>query len=145
MRRALFPRQGPVVLDEAFQRLPGEVQSVEARIFLLKLGDNAQRLGVVIEAPLARHTGIERALAGMAEGRMAEIVRERERLCQVLIKRKHPRHGAGDLRHFEAVGEACAVMIALVIDEDLRLVGQPPERGRMQDAIPVAAIQGAGG
>ena len=74
--------------------------------------------------------GIERALAGMAEGRMAEIVGKRQRLGQVLVDAKRARDRAGDLRHFEAVGEARAVMIALVIDEDLGLVVEPPEGGR---------------
>ena len=50
---------------------------------------------------------------------------------------------AGDLRHFEAVGQPRAVMIALVIDEDLGLVVQPAEGGRMQDAVAVARVRRA--
>ncbi len=69
---------------------------------------------------------------------------ERERLGQVLVELKRPRHGACDLRHLEAVGQAGAVVIALVIDEHLGLVGQAPERGRMQDAVAVPGVKAAG-
>src|SRR6516165_3823782 len=80
----------------------------------------------------------------MAEGRVAEIVGERERLGQVLIKPKPSRHRAGDLGHLEAMGESRAVVIALVIDENLRLVVQPPEGSGMQDAVAVAGEGRAG-
>ena len=51
---------------------------------------------------------------------------------------------AGDLRHFETMGEPRAVMVALVIDEDLGLVVQPAEGGRVEDAVAVAAEGRAG-
>ena len=53
------------------------------------------------------------------------------------------RHGTGDLRHLEAVREPRPVVIALVIDEDLRLVGQPAESGRMQYAVAVPGVERA--
>ena len=133
------------MLDQAFERLPGEIEAVEARIFLFQLGDHAQRLGVVVEAAGAAHRGVERALAGMTERRMAEIVGERQRLGEVLVDAKRPRNGAGDLRDFETMGEARAVMIALVIDEHLGLVVEPPEGHRMQDAVAVARVRRARG
>ena len=136
--------QRTVMLDQALERLPGEVEPIEAGIFPLKLGDHAQGLGVVVETALLRHGAVERPLAGMAERRMAEVVGKRKRLGQILIDMKRARHGAGDLRHFEAMGEPRPVMIALVIDEDLGLVGQPAEGGRMQDAVAVAGIKRAG-
>ena len=135
--------QRAVMLHQTLQGLPGEVEPVEARIFPLKLGDHAQGLGVVVEAPLLAHGGVQRPLSGMAEGRMAEVVGKRQSLGQIFIDAERPRHGAGDLRHFEAMGEPGAVMIALVIDEDLRLVGQPAESGRMQDAVAVPGVERA--
>ncbi len=74
----------------------------------------------------------------MAERRMAEIVGERQRLGQVLVEAERARQRARDLRHFERVGEPRAVVIALVEDEDLRLVLEPAEGGRMDDAVAVA-------
>ena len=141
--RILPAEQRTVMLDQSFERLEGQVEAVEARIFPFELGHHAQRLGVVIEAALPGHRGIERALAGMAEGRVAEIVGERQRLGQILIDMKRAGDGAGDLRHFEAVGQPRAVMVAFVIDEDLRLVIQAAEGGRVQDAVAVAPVRRA--
>ena len=45
---------------------------------------------------------------------------------------------AGDLRDLDRVGEAGAEMVALVVDEHLRLVGEAAEGGRMDDAVAVA-------
>ena len=89
--------------------------------------------------PIRPIASFERFLAGMAERRVAEIVRERQRLGQILVETAaRGAMRARDLRHFEAVGQPRAVMIALVIDEDLRLVLQAAERGRMNDAVAVA-------
>ena len=74
----------------------------------------------------------------MAERRMAEVVRQRQRLGEVLVEPERARQRAGDLGDFERMGEPGAVMVALVIDEHLRLVRQPAERGRMDDAVAVA-------
>ena len=132
------------MLDQALERLPGEIEPIEAGIFPLKLGDHAQRLGVVIEAAIFGGGAVERPLPCMAEGRMAKVVGKSKRLGQILIDMERARHGAGDLRHFEAMGEPRPVVIALVIDEDLRLVGQPAEGGRMQNPIAVAGIERPG-
>ncbi len=94
--------------------------------------------------PAAGEAAIERALAGMAERRMAEIVGERQRLGQVLVEPERAGERAGDLRDFQRVGQPGAEMVALVEDEDLGLVGQPAEGGRMDDAVAIAAESVAG-
>jgi hypothetical protein len=73
------------VLHQPLQRLPGQIETVKSRIPALQLGDDAQRLRVVIEAAEAADRGLECALAGMAERRMTEIVRQRQRLGEVLV------------------------------------------------------------
>ena len=98
----------------------------------------------MIEAAVARKRLVERALAGVAERRMAEIVRQRQRLGEVLVEAERARERAGDLGDFQRVGQPGAVMVALVIDEDLCLVRQAPERGRMDDAVAIAAEGVAG-
>ncbi len=133
------------MLDQAFERLPGEVEAVETRIFLFQQSDHAQRLGVVVEAARIFERRIERAFAGMAEGRMAEIMGKRQPLGQVLVGAEVAGERAGDLRHFERMGEARTVVIAFVIDEDLGLVVEPAERRRVQDAIAIAGIRRARG
>src|SRR6185437_1243315 len=131
--------QRAIVLDQAFQRFPGEIEAIEIGIAPLQIGDDAQRLGVVVEAAVSGETIVERALAGMAEGRMAKIVRQRQRLGQILVEPKRAGKRARDLRHFQCMREPRPIMVALVIDEHLRLVREPPERRRMDDAVAVAA------
>src|SRR6516165_716666 len=99
---------------------------------------NAQCLVVVRETAEPRHLGVERLLASVAERGMAEIVSQRQSLREVFVETERAADRARDLRHFEGVGQPCAVMVALVIDKDLRLVRQPTERRRMDDAVAVA-------
>ena len=126
------------MLDEAVERRLGQVEAVEIGIAPLELGDDAQRVAVVVEPAMVRHAGVERVLAGMAEGGVAEIVAEGDRLGEVVVEPERPGERAGDLRDFDRVGQAGAEMIALVVDEHLRLVGEAAEGGRMDDAVPVA-------
>ena len=75
---------------------------------------------------LAQHP-VEHALARVAERRVAEVVGERDRPRRGLRCGQHPRDRARDLRDLERVGQAVAVVVALVADEDLRLVLEAPE------------------
>ena len=69
----------------------------------------------------------ERLLAGVAEGRVAEVVAERDRLGEILVEVEGARDGAGDLRDLERVREARDVVVAGGRDEDLRLVLEAAE------------------
>jgi hypothetical protein len=110
-------RQRTVVLDQPFERLPGEIEPIESGVAPLERGDDPQGLGVVVEAAGLREAAIERALAGMAERRMPEVMRQRQRFAEVLVEPERTRQRAGDLRDFERVGEPGAEVIALVEDE----------------------------
>ena len=132
------------MLDEALQRLPGEVQPVELGITALQPGDDAQRLGVVVEAAPLRHLLVQRVLAGVAERRVAEIVDQRHGLGEVLVAAQRAGQRAGDLRDLDRVGEPGAVVVALMRDEDLRLVLQAAEGGGVDDAVAVALERRAG-
>jgi hypothetical protein len=81
---------------------------------------------------------IERALAGVAERRMPEVVGERQRLGQILVEPERAGERAGDLLDLERMGEAGAEMVALVEHEDLRLVGEPAEGRGVNDAVAIA-------
>ena len=59
---------------------------VPRRRGLLERGHDAEGLQIVVEAAERGERPVERPLAGMAEGRMAEIVGERHRLGQVLLE-----------------------------------------------------------
>ena len=134
-----------VVLDQAFERFPGQVEPVEIGIAPLQRRHDVQRLRVVVEAAEAGEAAVERALAGMAERRMAEVVAERGGLGQVLVEAERAGERAGDLGDLQRVRQAGAEMIALVEHEHLGLVGEPAERGRMDDSVAVAAEGAAGG
>jgi hypothetical protein len=81
---------------------------------------------------------VQRLLARVAEGRMAEIVAERDRLSQIFVEAECARDRARDPGRLERVRQARAVMITLGIDEDLRLVLEAPEGLRVNDAVAVA-------
>jgi hypothetical protein len=101
----------------------------------------------VVEAAERRQAGIERALARMTERRVAEIMGERQGLGEVFMETERARDGAGDLGHFQRMGQAGAVVVALMEHEDLGLVLEAAEGGRMDDAVGVAAeiiARGAG-
>src|SRR5262249_18567176 len=121
------------------ERFPGQIEAVELRVAALERGDDAQRLRVVVEAAMLLETLVERALAGVTERRMTEIVPERGRLRQVLVETERARQRPRDLGYFQGMRQPCAEMIALVIDEHLRLVRQAAEGGGMDDAVAVAA------
>jgi hypothetical protein len=101
-------------------------------------GDDPDRLRVVVEPAVGRHEPPQRLLAGMPEGRVAEVVGKRQRLRQLGVQPKRARDRARHLRHLDRVGQAGAVVVALVLDEDLGLVLEPPERRGMDDPVPVA-------
>ena len=128
-----------VVFDQPLQRLPGEIEPIEGWVVALQRRDDAQRLGVVIEAAERREAFVERPLASVAERRMAEVVRQRKRLGQILVEAERTGECTGDLRHFQGMRQPGAKMIALVGDEHLGLMLEPAERGGMDDAVAIAA------
>src|SRR6185437_857635 len=78
--------QWTVVLDHPFQRFPGQIKAVEVRITVFEEGHDPQRLRVVVEAAIWTEAEVQRPFAGVAERRMAEIMRQRQRLRQVLAE-----------------------------------------------------------
>ena len=83
---------------------------------------------VVLEAAVVAHQLVHHPLAGVAERRVAEVVAEHQALRQLLVQAQRAGHAAADLRPLQAVGEARAVVVALVVHEDLGLVLEAAER-----------------
>ena len=133
-----------VVLGQAFEQIPGEIEAIMRRIGALDPHHRAQRLRVVAKAAMAHHRLGQRCLPGMAEGRVAEIMGEAQGLGQILVQAQRAGDHPPDLRNFEAVGEAGAIVIAERGDEHLRLGFQPPEAHRMDDPVTIALEGGAG-
>ena len=96
----------------------------------------------MVESAEGFHGAVERPLAGVTERGVAEVVGEGQSLGEVLVETELASNSARDLRHLEAVGEPRAVVVALVKDEDLGLVHEAAEGGRVQDAVAVA-LEGA--
>ena len=68
------------MLDDAFANAEGEVEPAKGRIALFKPGDDAQGVQVVVEAEAVGAQGVvEGFFASVAEGRMADVVRQGER------------------------------------------------------------------
>ncbi len=101
-------------------------------------------MGVVVEAANVAGERVQRFLTGMAERRVAQIVRQRHRLGQVLVGLEQPRQAARQLRHFQRMGQPGAVMVAFMLHENLGLVLEAAEGRGMDDAVAVAAVTGAG-
>ena len=75
---------------------------MEVRVAFLELVDHAQRLQVVLEAAVFAHALVQRVLAGMAERRVAEVVRQEIASVSVSFSCSARGYRARDLRHFDA-------------------------------------------
>ena len=97
-----------------------------------------RRLRVVVEAAERLHRQVQRLLPGVAERRVPKVVRQRQRLGEVLVQPQRAGDRAGDLRHLDRMGQPGAVEIALVVDEHLGLVLQFSKCRGVDDAVAVA-------
>ena len=109
---------------------------------VLQLVDHPQAVQIVLEAAVGGHALPERCLAGVAEGRMSHVVDQGDRLGQVFVDPEEASGRAGNLGRFQRMGEAGPVVVALVVDEDLRLILQLAEGAAVDDPVAVALIGG---
>lgn len=130
------------VLQNALTRLEGQVQPVVIGVALFERVDHAQALQVVLEAGMRRvgraQAIVQRVLARVAEGRVAEVVRQRDGLDEVFVQPQLARDRAAELRHLQRMRQARAEQVAFVVQEDLRLVDEAPEGRAVDDAVAVA-------
>jgi hypothetical protein len=84
------------------------------------------------------HQIVEDALARVSKRRMAEVMRQRDGFSQIAIQPESSGHRARHLRGLDRVRQPGAIVVALVVDENLGLVLEPAERSRMNDAISIA-------
>ena len=109
----------------------------------LQPGEQAQRLGVALEAAAVLAELGQHPLAVVAEGRVAEVVRERRGLRDVGVAAQRAGQVAGDLGDLEAVGQPVADEVVGLRSHHLGLGGQPPGGRRMHDPGPVTLERGA--
>ena len=126
------------VFEDPFARFKSQVQPVVIWVAVFQLIDHAQALQVVLKAAEIGHAFVQRVLACVAERRVPEVVRQRNGFHQVFMQAQRPGDGARQLRHLQRMRHPRAKQVAFVVDEHLRLVDQPPERGGMNDAVTVS-------
>jgi len=132
-----------VVLDNAFTHLIRQVEPRKIGIAPFQFGDDAIGLLLVVVAAVISHQLVQGPFAPVAERRMAQVVAQADRLGQVFVAGQCAGQRAPELRHLDRVGEPVAVVIAFVVDEDLRLVLEAAKGGRVNDPIAVPLIDGA--
>ena len=95
-----------------FAHLERQVQPGEARVAVLEVLHNAERMQVVVELlTKAPHLPVEFFFAGMSERGMADVMDQGERLGEVLVQMQHGRDRARNLRHLECVRQSVAEVI----------------------------------
>jgi hypothetical protein len=68
-------------------------------------------------------------------------MRQRDGFRQILIQLQAAGNGAGNLRHLQRVGQAGAVVIALMVHKNLGFVLQAAKGGGMDNAVAVTLKQ----
>jgi len=131
------------VLDDALSDSQREVEAAMGCVSLFEPCDDAQCVQIMVKAKAMRlQRLIERLLARVAKGRVADVVGEREGLCKLCIQAEGIGEGAGDLSNFKRMREPAAEVIAGGIGgqagKHLRLAGQTSKCPRVQDASAVA-------
>lgn len=82
----------------------------------------------MLKAPIVAHAMIERILPCVPEGRVPEIMRQRNRLGQILMQTQGSGDTARQLRHFDAMREPGAKEVTLVVYKYLRFIFEASKR-----------------
>ena len=91
----------------------------------------------MVETPEIGHDQVQGVSPRVAEWGMSQIVGQGHGFGQIFLQAQLPGHGTGDLRHFQGMGQAAAVVITFVMHENLGFVLQTAERRTMDDAIAI--------
>jgi hypothetical protein len=106
------------------------LSQVQAPAVALEDVDDAERVLVMPEtaAEVTAELFVERILAGVAEGRVPEVVAEPDCLDEILVQPERAGDSARDPGRLERVGQARAEVVLGRIDPDLGLVAEPAKR-----------------
>ncbi len=133
----IWAGQRAVVLDQTFECFPGQIQPVETSIPPLQPCDDAQSLRVVVKTTVFRHARLKSILSRVPEGRVSQIMGQRQSFGEVIIQTERTGQSAGDLADFNRMGQPGAVMIAFMRYENLGFMGETAEGGRVDDTVSV--------
>ena len=127
------------VLDDALADAEGEIEAAVGGVALLEVLADAEGVEVVVETEIvALKAVVEGALAGVAEGRVANVVDEGEGFGEVFVEAEARGDVAGDLCDLDGVGEAGAEVVGGAGGEDLGLTGEAAKGAGADDALAVA-------
>src|SRR5262249_19659157 len=132
------------MLDDAFADFESEIEAGEFKVAVFELFDDTQGVQIMIEAgAVGAHKFVELALAGVAEGRMPDVMDESESFGEFAVEAEGGGNGARDLGDFESVGEAVAKVVGVTRREDLGLGFEAAKSSRVDDAVAIASVFGA--
>src|SRR5580704_1229898 len=93
---------------------------------------------VVKEIAVLAHGNVESFFAGVAEGRMTDIMDQSQRLDQIDVQAELSRDGSGDLRDLDGVSQKIWKVVGVAAGEDLGFRLKTSKSSGVDDAIPVA-------
>jgi len=127
------------MLDDAFADFESQIESAEGGVAQFEVFDDTERVQVVVEGKsMLTHGCVESLFSGVAEGRMADVVDQGQRLDQVAVQSELGGDGTRDLRDFDGVGQAIAKVVGVAAGENLGLRFQASEGPSMDDTVAVA-------
>ena len=141
-----FHGNGAVLLQLDFAVVTGDAhQSLQAQIQGEHLIQHPNGVDVVIKVP----TGVvvvqfvQKHLAGVGKGGMADIVTQGDGLNQIQIQIQRAADGSGDTGHQLNVQASSGHVIVLHQREDLSLIGVTVVVGAVQDTVNILSKSGA--
>ena len=132
------------MLEDAFPGFKREIEAVVGGVSLFQAIDHPQTLQVVLKPTKRLHAFVERILPRMAKRGMPQIMRQRNRLHQILIDLKRPGNGTPQLGNLQGMRQPRTKKVTFMVQEHLRLVDKAPERGGVNDAIAIPLVVRAG-
>jgi len=132
------------VLDDAFADGEGEIEAAKGGVSLLKPGDDAEGVEVVVEGEvIGVEAVVEGLLAGVAEGRVADVMGQGKGFSQLDVEAEDGGESARDLGDFKRVGETAAEVVGGGIGreagEDLGFAGEAAKGAGVEDASGIAS------
>src|SRR5882757_1226306 len=130
------------MLDDAFANFKRKIQAGKIQITMFKLFDDAQSVQIVIEAAAVRaHQFVKLAFAGMAEGRVADVMHKGEGFSKLGVQPERSGNGAGNLRNLQGVRQPIAKVVGKPRSEYLRLGFEAAKSAGMNNAVAVPRVK----
>ncbi len=132
----------PRILGHRVERGAGQVEAradaLSIKGFGFQTGEDAQVLGIALEPAVVGGEVVERLLAVVPVRRMADVVSQACHVDQIRVATQPDGHAAADLRNLERMSQPGPRSVAFPRPDHLRLVSEPPQRGAVQNACPIA-------